>query len=260
MAMLRLLFWSVLLTPLALCQTVPPNDVGVSMGHLHFTVRDIAAQKGFWVEGLGAVPVKLASIEGVKVPGAIVLFKQGESSGGTEPSTINHVGVKVRNLKEAVAKCEAAGAKTATQNAKQAMMIAPDEIRVELTEDAAMTTGVAHHHIHFYNTSATDTQAWYAKMFHAKPGKRGPFEAADLPGANLTFSVTEHATAPTKGRALDHIGFEVKDLAALCHKLEGMGVKFDVPYRKVPALGIAVAFLTDPWGTYIELTEGLDRL
>jgi hypothetical protein len=30
-----------------------------------------------------------------------------------------------------------------------------------------------------------------------------------------------------------------------------------VPYRKVPNLGIAIAFLTDPQGVYIELTEGL---
>jgi hypothetical protein len=27
----------------------------------------------------------------------------------------------------------------------------------------------------------------------------------------------------------------------------------------VPALDIAIAFITDPWGTYIELTEGLDK-
>jgi hypothetical protein len=28
----------------------------------------------------------------------------------------------------------------------------------------------------------------------------------------------------------------------------------------VPALNIAVAFIYDPWGTYIELTEGLDKV
>jgi hypothetical protein len=35
-----------------------------------------------------------------------------------------------------------------------------------------------------------------------------------------------------------------------------MGVNLDVPYTKGPA-GIATALLTDPWGTSIELTEGL---
>jgi len=34
-------------------------------------------------------------------------------------------------------------------------------------------------------------------------------------------------------------------------------VKFDVPYRKIPKLGIAIAFMTDPMGGYIELTEGI---
>jgi hypothetical protein len=28
----------------------------------------------------------------------------------------------------------------------------------------------------------------------------------------------------------------------------------------VPAAGLSIAFITDPWGTYIELTEGLDKL
>jgi extradiol dioxygenase family protein len=58
---------------------------------------------------------------------------------------------------------------------------------------------------------------------------------------------------------LDHIGFEVRNLAAFCKKLEANGVKFDIPYAKQSS-GIASAFLTDPWGTYIELTEGLSGL
>jgi hypothetical protein len=28
----------------------------------------------------------------------------------------------------------------------------------------------------------------------------------------------------------------------------------------VAALGISIAFIRDPWGTYIELTEGLDKV
>ena len=49
----------------------------------------------------------------------------------------------------------------------------------------------------------------------------------------------------------------MKNLEAFIKKLESDGIKFSGPYRQVPALGIAVAFFTDPWGTYIELTEGL---
>jgi hypothetical protein len=34
----------------------------------------------------------------------------------------------------------------------------------------------------------------------------------------------------------------------------------DMPFTNRPDLGISLAFITDPWGTYIELNEGLNRL
>jgi catechol 2,3-dioxygenase-like lactoylglutathione lyase family enzyme len=55
---------------------------------------------------------------------------------------------------------------------------------------------------------------------------------------------------------LEHIGFEIAGLQAFCKRLEAMGVIFDVPYAPGRP-GIARAALTDPWGTSIELTEGL---
>jgi uncharacterized glyoxalase superfamily protein PhnB len=95
-------------------------------------------------------------------------------------------------------------------------------------------------------------------MFGAVPGTRWHYAAADLPGINMNFSDSKPALAPTKGRMLDHIGFEVRDLAAFCRKLEAAGVKFDAPYTKAPS-GIGRALLTDPWGTSIELTEGFNQ-
>ena len=65
--------------------------------------------------------------------------------------------------------------------------------------------------------------------------------------------------APTRGRALDHIGFEVDDLEAFCEKLTAMGIEFDISYREVESVELKIAFLTDPSGVYIELTEGYDE-
>ena len=66
--------------------------------------------------------------------------------------------------------------------------------------------------------------------------------------------------AGTKGRYLDHIGFEVKDLDAFAKKLEADGVKFDMaPRDMTKQFGLKIAFITDPFGTYIELTEGLSK-
>jgi catechol 2,3-dioxygenase-like lactoylglutathione lyase family enzyme len=140
------------------------------------------------------------------------------------------------------------------------MVTGPEGLRVELIKDAELASPVAHHHVHFNTPDVAAMQKWYADTFGAVPGKRGKFDAADLPGVNLSFTKTDSRMVGTKGRVLDHIGFEVRDLEAFTRKLESAGTKFDVPYRKVPALGISIAFFTDPWGTYIELTDGLAQV
>jgi catechol 2,3-dioxygenase-like lactoylglutathione lyase family enzyme len=58
---------------------------------------------------------------------------------------------------------------------------------------------------------------------------------------------------------LDHIGLEVENLERFCRELEARGVTFDVSYRRSES-GIGYAFLTDPWGVTIALTEGLRGL
>ena len=73
---------------------------------------------------------------------------------------------------------------------------------------------------------------------------------------NLSFQTSQTPVVATKGRVIDHIGFEIKDLAAFVKQLEAKGIKFDVPYREVPAIGLKIAYITDPTGVYIELTEG----
>ena len=75
----------------------------------------------------------------------------------------------------------------------------------------------------------------------------------------MRWTEKSEATLPTKGRALDHIGFEVRNLEAFCKKLGANGVKFDAPYSKTRHKSFASAELTDPWRTSIELTEGLNR-
>jgi catechol 2,3-dioxygenase-like lactoylglutathione lyase family enzyme len=234
---------------------------GAGMGHLHLNVHDMDAQKEFWVKQMGATPVTVAGVQIMKIPGVLIFLKKADPTGGTEESVVQHVGFKVRDLKAYNKNIRAAGFSVEdSANGVQSMVMGPDKVKIELTEDTKMTEPIVNHHIHFYTKNVDETKAWYVKTFGAIGGRRGKFEAADLPGVNLTFAVAEGSSLPTKGRSLDHIGFEVKNLEAFCKKLETSGVKFDVAYRKVPALGITIAFFTDPFGTYVELTEGLDKI
>ena len=64
--------------------------------------------------------------------------------------------------------------------------------------------------------------------------------------------------AKTAGRAIDHIGFEVKGLEAFVARLQALGITLDRPLQKSAASpATSTAFLTDPFCTQIELTENL---
>ena len=93
--------------------------------------------------------------------------------------------------------------------------------------------------------------------FSAVAGKRGQFDAADLPGINLTFSKADGPTVGTQGRSIDHVGFEIKGLDAFLKKLVAKGGKLDRELQKSQTANLMLSYLTDPFGTYLELTEGL---
>jgi catechol 2,3-dioxygenase-like lactoylglutathione lyase family enzyme len=244
-------------SPSVHAQLAAPGESGVVMGHLHLTVKDLEAQRAFWA-ALGGTPVQNGPLALIQLPGTFVMLRQGTPAGGTVDSTINHVGFLVKDIQPWIAKWQAAGLKMEPQaRPTQVYLIAPDDVRVEILEDKTIDAPLKMHHVHFYTASPLETQTWYAKTFGAAPGKRGQFDAADLPGVNLTFAKAETPTVATKGRSLDHLGFEVRNLEAFCKKLQASGITLDRPYTRIPNSTTAIAFLTDPWGTYIELTENL---
>jgi catechol 2,3-dioxygenase-like lactoylglutathione lyase family enzyme len=260
--MMKPLILSLLLAPSVLAQLPPGNDKGVSMGHLHLRVSDLDAHKKLWVEALGAKVVKLGRLEAYQFPGVQVLLTKGTPTGGTDGCVVDHLGFKVKNLDEAKAKLTAGGAKVISENLKTHQMFIefPEGIKVEFTEDKTQSDPVVHDHIHFTVQEIDEQRAWYAKTFGAVPGMSAGFKAADVPGVNLRWKASDAKLTGTKGRGVDHIGFEVEHLEEFCKKLQAEGVKFDLPYRSVPQIGLSIAFLTDPWGVYIELTEGLAKM
>ncbi|HEY3518802.1 MAG TPA: VOC family protein [Gammaproteobacteria bacterium] len=259
-----------------------PNATGVAMGHLHYVVRDVEANKAFWVALGGRSVLFNGTTEGIVFPDVVVLLRQGEPAGGTEGSVVNHVAFRVKS----VAAIERAGfaVEYNAQYPGVASIHTPEGERIELFDDELATNLgftidgggqdaaaerhnrklevpiIAHHiHLNVPQDQVAAAKEWYAAHFGGVRGKRWRYEAVDLPGININISGVDAAQAPTRGRMLDHIGFEVRNLEAFCKELEAAGIKLDRPYGKLPS-GFGLAFLTDPWGTYIELTEGLRDL
>lgn len=227
------------------------------MGAVHLTVRDLDANVKFF-ELLGGKPVKNGSVQLMEFPGMYVELDKGELSGGSEGTIVNHFGFQVKSMKDWLPKWEAAGVKIESMaRPTQAYLLSPDEARIEILEDPTLATPIAGHHVHFFTPDVPGMQAWYVKTFGAVAGTRAQFQAADLPGINLTFSPTPTPVVPTKGRAVSAIDFEVKDLKAFVAKLQAAGIRVDESDKKVPHSSIREATIVDPWGTTIELSEGL---
>lgn len=252
--LLTILLASALAAP---AQLSAPNADGVAMGQVHLIVRDVDANVAFF-KLLGGTPVSNGSLHLIEFPGAYIVLEKGAPTGGSVGSIINHFGFQVRAMKDWLPKWQAAGLTIEPiTRPTQTYLLTPDNCRIEILEDPTLSTPIAVHHVHFFTPEIPGMQAWYVKTFGAVAGMRGQFQAADVPGINLTFSSTPTPVVPTSGRVLDRIGFEVKDLPAFLAKLQTAGIKLDRPYAKIPGTSIASATLIDPWGSTIELTEGL---
>ncbi len=240
-------------------QLAPPNDAGVSIGHIHLTVPDPDAQIKAWTDVLGATVSKDGFLTLVKLPGVFIIVTKADATEGSDGSAANHIGFLVKDYAALKSKLAAANIPTVfdIEKNKQIMATFPDKIRVEFNEDPSISEPVVFHHIHLMTTDPAALQAWYVKIFGAVAATRRNLPAAKIPGGEVDFLKAKDAPAPTKGRTLDHIGFEIKDLGAFCRNLQAQGVPFDVPYREIPAIGLKIAFIVDPAGTRIELTQGL---
>jgi len=268
----------------ASAQLLAAKDGPIVYGHHHLNVTNMDEAKKFWVDAIGGVLIKVGpeNREIIKFPNALILLRAQKPTAGSKGSTVDHIGFSVKNLRQVVDRIKAGGFRMVTSaeappNVKVqddigiveagpvsgiAYAMAPDETKVELVEMKAQAAPIASHHLHFFGMNK-EMQAWYMQTFGASTldsANPAAFISASLPGLTMNFSPSQAPVAGTQGRAIDHIGFEVKNLEAFTKKLEAQGIKLAAPYRQVPALGISIAFITDPWGTYIELTEGLDKI
>jgi len=264
-------------------------DAPVRIGHYHLNVTSLEAHKKFWVDTLGGTAMKFQGLDVIKFPDAFIFLTVQKPTGPTRGTAFDHIGFAVPDVPTMAKKLAAAGYKETTGRepapgtpppaasgtsavyGRFAYFVGPDGAKIELVTAAGPTAPpIVAHHIHFINKQYVEMQQWYMKAFDAtlRQGQTDFFIGADLPGVgySLNFFRWEGDQTithmPTKGRVVDHVGFEVKNLEAFCKKLEEKGMKLTREYRqKDKAMGnIGTALITDPWGVSIELTEGLDKI
>ncbi len=257
-----LLLFLVVFTP-AHAQLATPDTTGISYGHLHMNVTDVEQHTQLWEQYFNGKRVSKGSLQAIQFPNVLILLTPQTPTGGTQESVLHHLGFKVRNIEMFLEHWRLSGLPagnvfTGAEGQRNVYVTLPDGIYVELQEDQALATEISGYHIHYFTPQYQQLLDWYTDMFSLETRPRGSIASTtNVPGMNLSFGDADGDRLPTQGRAIDHIGFELVDLESFCKALEAKGIKFDVPYREIPSLGLKVAFLTDPSGVYIELTEGL---
>jgi len=211
----------------------------------HLNVTELAPHHAFWVETLGGC---LSDSHTIEFPLAQLRLAINPPTGGTKGTPLDHIAFAVPNVHDAVTLARAGGhplitraelspaldvvddvAFVAPLETSVAFTMGPDDVKVEFYE-VADAEAIALHHVHFFSPDPERMKQWYAKLFGVAPADRGPFHAGDSPnGFNLSFSQSP-PVVPTKGRAVDRIGFESDEAA------------------RTPARS-----LVDPWGTTIEI-------
>jgi extradiol dioxygenase family protein len=214
------------------------------MGHVHLIVKDAQASKQLWLKLLGTAPASDTSLDGVSMPGMYVWFHQAAPTGGTDGSTIRDLGLRVRDLNAVLERAARANLYSRGTSRKSAYLLAPEKVMLELTEDSQMTSDVAADHIHLIVTDLVSARKWYATRF-----------GNPIPGTRLDFIQSDNPMAPTKGRSVDHIGFEVNNLQTYLVGHEVAETNFEIALKGLPGFRPKPTFLVDPWGTRIELTE-----
>jgi catechol 2,3-dioxygenase-like lactoylglutathione lyase family enzyme len=248
----------------AAAQLAAPNAAGVRAGHIHLYVSDVPAQQKFW-ETMGGVATANQRLEMIQFPGVFILLRRNTTTGGTVGSIVNHLGFVWKDLPAAKAKWEAAGYKIEPgADPNHGYILGPDGIRLEFSGDPSIQVPMKINHAHLFPTDVPAMTAWYAKVLGGTAGKCTRTSApdgtdcVDVPGMSLAISKSETKLEPTAGRSLDHLGFEVKDLPAFLKRMEAEGV--NITQGLSPSSFVSTmrfAFITDPWGTKMEITEGI---
>ena len=188
----------------------------------------------------------------IKFPNVLIFFRPMQApTGGTIGTTVNHIGFSVPDLRPVVDKIKANGFKMITRSGSGRQ-------RQEVKDDIAAAES---HHVDRLrartrrgegrarpgeDTDGADPAAPRALLRSAErrdaslvrqdvrregsPGESRARRSCRLicPVSRSTSRPRPRQSSARPGRALDHIGFEIKNLEAFTKKLEADGIKLDV--------------------------------
>ncbi len=243
---------------------LPGPAVAQSFTHVHLRTPDPAAAAEWYhtlvggdlrpsTGGMGSV---------VQTHGSISTMLDDAEAQPSSGSVIDHFGFAVEDVPAMVEKARVMGAQIVSnpQPGITANMIAmirdPWGTNIELLEDPDYT-GIQH--VHMVTEGAEALRDWLLEVFggdyDAERGD-GRIHAIRYDGIWVYISESpQGATAPSRGRSLDHMGFSVTDMDAIVAKVETSGYEPYVIRPNRPGGTTLLMFFEGAHGVHFEISQ-----
>ena len=232
--------------------------------HIHLNVPDAAAAFQWYLKNIGGT-VQDEAPNRIMYGTTRFMFLQSKDAQPSMGGAVDHIGFSFSDLDAKVKELEAAGVKIEGPVRdlpgifKIAFAVDPWGTRLELVQDSEL---LGLHHIHMRAPNPEDTFKWLLANFGGeRTPMKGKLDAIKYAAPNFStvwVLVQKGEAAPSRGRAIDHIGWRVKDLNAKVTELRGKAVTIETEPRPLPLPNkttIYFSYVSGPSGARIELVQ-----
>lgn len=233
----------------------------LTFDQVHLGVPDPDAGARWYVEMLGASPGEY--FDRVWFGDVRVIFLKNEAPGRSDGAAIDHFALSYADVAAVTQTLAHAGVRVATPVSvaaglgRFAYIEDPWGTKIQLVEDP---DSLGFHHVHLRVPDPDRTRAWHLDRFGgARARHKGTLDG--LQYGRVWVFLDPGDAPPSRGRAIDHIGWRMPDLLAKVAELKGKGLAFTVepkPGPASPGAPVLMSFTEDPWGVKIELLQRAD--
>jgi catechol 2,3-dioxygenase-like lactoylglutathione lyase family enzyme len=230
--------------------------------HVHMAVSDPTKAAAWWQEHIGGEFVDDLKERLLFGRTRIMFLRGNEKTQPSAGSAVDHLGFSYPDLGAKLKELEAAGAKIEGPARdvqglfKLAFAVDPWGTRLELVQDTEL---LGFHHVHLRAVDPDASYKWYLAQFGGeRMPLKGRLDAIRYPGAPYVWLlITKGENRPSRGSAIDHIGWRAIKLDAKVTELKGKSITMETEQRplKLPNGTIQFAYVVGPDGTRVELVE-----
>jgi len=230
----------------------------LTFDQVHLGVPDPEAGARWYVDALGASPGE--HVDRVWFGDVRVIFLKNDAPGPSDGAAIDHFALSYADVAAAAQTLAHAGVRVTTPVSlahglgRFAYIEDPWGTKIQLVEDPE-TLGF--HHVHLRVADPEQARTWYVERLGGTPARHKD-RLDGLQYGRIWVFLDRGDAPPSRGRAIDHVGWRMPDLLAKVEELKGKGLAFSVdpkPGPASPGAPVLMSFTEDPWGVKIELLQ-----